>query len=290
MPSIVGRYEITQFGEEFARLSRTNKPYVVEDVETDPRVADVLDSYRQTHIRAVISVPLHKQGRFVAGMAVHQTTRRSWRPDEVELLRLVANRCWESIERGRIERQLREAEERLRLIIDDVPGLVSYMDKDLRYQFANRVYADWFGPKGEALVGKTVREIVGNGAFEHAQPFLDRALEGEPVRFEHFLPYENGRARHVHVSYVPQKSSDGTVQGIVAMVQDITEQKAAEQALIRSNRELREANADLEQFAYSASHDLKEPLRMVAIYSQMLRRKYSGRLDAEADEYLTARV
>lgn len=476
VPSIVGRYTLDQFGEEFVRSSRAEEPYVIEDVESDPRVADVLESYRQTQIRSVISVPLHKAGRFVAGMAVHQTTPRRWRPDEVELLRLVANRCWESIERARIECQLRDGEERLRLIIDNVPGLVSYMDCDLRYQFANRVYSEWFGSKGEALVGKAVREVVGNEAFERVEPFLEQALRGEPIRFEAFLPYEIGRGRHVLVSYMPQRGSNGSVQGIVALVQDISDRKGAEEersdllareqearqtaellnqigpalaaeldtqklaqsitdiatsltgaklgalfhtakndegeilnlytlsgvnreafagfpmprnthvfgptfrnqgvvrsddilkderygknppyrgmpeghvpvrsylavsvvsrsgdvlgalifghpeparftkaherivtgiaaqaaialdnaslfregqrtqsALMRSNEELRNANADLEQFAYSASHDLKEPLRMVAIYSQMLKRKYHGQLDAEADEYL----
>jgi PAS domain S-box-containing protein len=64
-----------------------------------------------------------------------------------------------------------------------------------------------------------------------------------------------------------------------------TEARAARESAERSNEELRRANADLEQFAFSASHDLKEPLRMVTIYSQMLERKYGKKLDPQAEEY-----
>ena len=64
------------------------------------------------------------------------------------------------------------------------------------------------------------------------------------------------------------------------------ESQRAREALTRMNTELRRANDALEQFAFSASHDLKEPLRMISIYSQILQRKYRGRLDEEADKYL----
>jgi len=67
---------------------------------------------------------------------------------------------------------------------------------------------------------------------------------------------------------------------------DVSESKAVAEALSRANEELRRANEDLHQFAYSASHDLKEPLRMVALYTQFLKRQYSDRLDHEALEYI----
>ena len=112
VPSIVGRFAMSQFGSEALRLSRESEPYVVHDAEEDARVGGAdLEAYRQTSIRAVISVPLHKGGRFVAGMAVHQKTPRRWTGEEVGLVRAVANRCWESIERARAARDLRQSEE-----------------------------------------------------------------------------------------------------------------------------------------------------------------------------------
>ena len=94
--SAVGRYTFAQFGEECRRLMRAGKACVVEDSEADPLVQAAVEAYRLTSIRSMICVPLLKADRVVAIMAVHQNTPRVWRPEEVELVRLVANRCWES--------------------------------------------------------------------------------------------------------------------------------------------------------------------------------------------------
>ena len=104
--SIVGRYRFRQFGEACLRLMRAGEPYVVADSITDPRIDDEdRKAYQQTAIRAVICVPIRKTGRFVAAMAVHMQTPRKWTKAEVELVQQVASRCWESIERARVERE-----------------------------------------------------------------------------------------------------------------------------------------------------------------------------------------
>jgi PAS domain S-box-containing protein len=108
VPSIVGRYTFAGFGAECLRLMRKGEPYVVSDSETDDRTEQVRDSYRLTLIRSVICVSLLKEGRFVAAMAVHQTTPREWQQHEVEVVQQVASRCWESIERTRVARELQE--------------------------------------------------------------------------------------------------------------------------------------------------------------------------------------
>lgn len=108
--SIVGDYVMSDFGAEVLRLMRENKPYVVHDVDNDPQVTpDDLAAYRQTEIQAVICVPLHKNGRFAACMAVHQKVSRYWTVEEVELVQFVANRFWESIERARVLKSLSES-------------------------------------------------------------------------------------------------------------------------------------------------------------------------------------
>lgn len=117
--SIVGQMTFTDFGAEVLALMRANEPYVVNDVDTHlPPVGDPA-AYRATQIQAVICVPLHKRGRFVAAMAVHTITPRIWRQEEVELLQIVAARCWESIERARVERRLRELNEELERRVEE---------------------------------------------------------------------------------------------------------------------------------------------------------------------------
>ncbi len=111
--SIVGRYRMADFGAEVLRLMRENQTYVVHDVNTDPQVSEAdLAAYRLTSIQAVICVPLHKNGRYSACMAVHQKVPREWLPEEIELVSFVANRFWESIERARVLKSLHESLDR----------------------------------------------------------------------------------------------------------------------------------------------------------------------------------
>jgi len=104
--SIVGSYRFRQFGAECLRLMRAGLPYVVSDALADPRIDDTdREAYALTTIRAVICVPILKSGAFVAAMAVHMQTPRAWSAAEVALVQQVASRCWESIERARVERE-----------------------------------------------------------------------------------------------------------------------------------------------------------------------------------------
>ncbi len=111
-----GPYQISSFGTHVLDSLLADVPYIVRDAETEPATVEHIETYRQCHIRAHVCVPLHKAGRLVASMTVTDSTKpRNWLPEEVALVRSVANRCWESIERARVTSELRASEQRRHL-------------------------------------------------------------------------------------------------------------------------------------------------------------------------------
>jgi PAS domain S-box-containing protein len=119
-----------------------------------------------------------------------------------------------------------ESEEKLRLVTDAMPALISYLDSDRRYQFSNQAYEEWFSDKVD---GRKMDDVVGATAYRSISKYVDAALRGEMVHYQMEVPYQDGSVRFVDATYVPDKSKDGTVRGFYALVQDITERRQAEE-------------------------------------------------------------
>ncbi len=117
----------------------------------------------------------------------------------------------------------------LRLVTDAVPALISYVDAQGRYQFINQAYEAWFGRPREEAIGRHMRDVVGEAAFERLRPRVEAALAGERVAFEDEIPYREG-TRHVHGDYVPDTRPDGSVAGFYVLVTEITQRTVGEQA------------------------------------------------------------
>lgn len=134
-------------------------------------------------------------------------------------------------DRKAAEDRVRESEHELQILTDALPVLISYIDSQERYRFVNKAYEDWFGRSRDEILGRSVREVVGDAAYDIAKPMIERALAGERFSDERFMPYKDGGGREVSLGYVPRISADGQAEGYYVLVQEIGERKRAERAL-----------------------------------------------------------
>ncbi|QCR22381.1 PAS domain S-box protein [Pontibacter sp. SGAir0037] len=218
------------------------KTWVVCDMNTDSAMpADQRELYLGNDIGAAVVVPLIKQGKLVATFVINQRDPRSWTQAEVSLVEETAERTWAAVERAKAEEALLKREEQLRLITNAMPALIAYIDTGFRYRFANKYYENWFGYSPEEVIGKHMREFLGDTAFERLRPHVEAALAGQRHSFEEEVTFKYGGTRYVHSEFVPEFRSDGTVAGYHALVTDITASKQAAEALKKSEEQFRQA-------------------------------------------------
>ena len=125
------------------------------------------------------------------------------------------------------EAALEDQRNQLQVITDATAALISYVDSDLRYRFANGKYREWFGLDPQAIVGWRTAEVFGDEAFARLRPHAERALSGETAVFEEYVPYARGGGRWVSGSYQPDIGPEG-VRGYFALTIDIGERKREE--------------------------------------------------------------
>ena len=139
--------------------------------------------------------------------------------------KFTADSLYRSI-RYSIERQRLETERKK--LTDAVPALLSYIDANYRYCSVNQTYKLWFGLKHEHMIGRHVREVLGDKVWEKVYPHMGLALSGERVSYEEELLYQHDSPRWVHVNYMPDFDDQGQVRGFIVLVQDISSSKRAE--------------------------------------------------------------
>jgi PAS domain S-box-containing protein len=141
----------------------------------------------------------------------------------------------ESLRRSQTE--LRDRESRLSTVVENIPAMISYIDRDERYRFVNANYCDWTGLHSAGVLGRTVREVHGAEAHRGILPLVADLLAGHQRRLEQKLE-RDGAERWVSSTMVPQFDAQGEVAGFYGFSYDVTERRLAELALLESRRKL----------------------------------------------------
>ena len=172
-------------------------------------------------------------------------------------------------------------------MLDSVVDAVKAVDPEGTIIYWNEAAEKMFGWNSSEMLGRRIFDVGQLSIPENdLREIYGRLETGETWSGEYVVRHRDGRRFSIHENKAPVFDEDGTLLAIISVSHDIGEIKRAEDALRSYAARLKVSNEELQRFAYVASHDLQEPLRNIVSFSQLLDRKYRGRLDGEADEYL----
>ena len=141
-----------------------------------------------------------------------------------------------ALQRAQRADELKAARRDLRTILDAVPSMIGYWDKEQRNRFANRAYCEWFGLAPEAVAGRPMRELLGEPLYPENVPHIEAVLRGEAQMFERIAVGRDGVARHYLTEYLPDAGAGG-IDGFYVLIHDVSEMVASRQALASVLRE-----------------------------------------------------
>ncbi|MBD0344880.1 MAG: PAS domain-containing protein, partial [Coleofasciculus sp. Co-bin14] len=213
------------------------------------------------------------------------TTKNVYRDAHGNILGLVGF-AKDITERKQAEAALQESYNLLHSIINATPDSIFVKNLQHRYLLSNSVRAKLFNKSVEEIFGKDDSFLFPPVLCAKIQANDSRIMaSGNTETVEEVFVVE-GEARTYLTTKSVYRDAEEKIQGLVGFAKDITPLKQAEQQLKALNAELARSNQELEQFAYVASHDLREPLRKIKSYTDLLVKRYQGQLDEKADKYI----
>lgn len=266
----------------FSVALREQRRIVVSAVTECDFMADTadFDDVENFGIRAMLSLPLQSRGGLSLGV-LSTAWRRDYSPTEGELrsLDVVARQAADLIERSNAVQVIREAADRMQFMAESMPQKIFAADPQGSATYFNQQWTRFTGLPTDQLTGtQWLQTVHPDDGAETRRLWQQSVASGVDFEIDHRLRARDGRFRW-HLSRArAMLDSKGAIKLWIGSNTDIHSQKEVEQSLRRSNE-------DLSQFAFAASHDLQEPLRMITTFSELLLEEYREKLDDKASIY-----
>ncbi|NOT64088.1 MAG: PAS domain S-box protein, partial [Acidobacteria bacterium] len=265
LPSLAGEYRISDFPAFITTELRAGRTLVVEDAQADRRSADYYEAaFAPLGIRAYVVVPFMRDGRWVASLVAAVNQPRAWAPREITLLETIAERLWAAVEKVRLDAAMRASEEKFRDMADNISQFAWMADTQGWIFWYNQRWYDYTGTTLEQMQGWGWRTVHHPDHLERVIERLQRSWDTGEVWEDTFpLRGKDGAYRWFLSRALPIRDAAGKVLRWFGTNTDVTEQRAAEEAL-------READRRKDEFLAVVSHELRSPLNAILGWARML--------------------
>ncbi|WP_416674402.1 PAS domain-containing sensor histidine kinase [Egbenema bharatensis] len=238
-------------------------------------------------IYQLYTLPLRDEtGEIFAGLAMTQNiTLLKQAEQTLRTARDELERRTQELEEA--NRLLTQREREFRTLVENTPDVITRHDRQYRYLYVNPASIRVTGIAPQFLLGKKPSELGYPQAMTRLwEDSLENVFVTGEMRIDEFTVTSRNEPKSYQVYFVPEREAGYSIASVIAIARDITQLRQAEASARQLAEELRRSNQELEQFAYVASHDLQEPLRAVASFTQLLANEYKEQLDDDAEMYI----
>lgn len=222
-----------------AHAINESEPLIVKDTALDDRFKDnplVTDGPNvKFYAGAQLITPM---GYKLGTLCVIDHSARHLSPIQIQMLEALARQVVAQLELRRLAMLARRREKFLETILGSLPGLVSYVDINFKFQYCNSAYEKWFKMAPKDCVGKSIPQVIGDDAFKIAKPYFEQVFAGKPQQFERSIPFRSGGNRIVAVTLIPDHDESGNMNGVFNLVTDISDLRKNESTAVTKANQL----------------------------------------------------
>ena len=173
--------------------------------------------------------------------------------------------------RRQVQKQMKEQQEQLSLIVNKTPALLAYADKNVHYLYVNHAYADFYHTTPEQMQGKPAKAFLTKDYYKSIEPFIQNVLAGNETVYSNKRINKKGETIYVKSVYVPHFNKNKKVDAFLAMIEDVTDLKNKESELIEALEKAKESDRLKEAFLNNLSHEFRTPMNAIIGFTQLLK-------------------